>query len=108
MSPTQLTLKELKKNGYLPAIVEKYNRFAKVRQDAWGVVDIICLGKGEILFIQCTTDTGGQFAKHKEKIEKSPNRRKILESGARFELWAWKKAGKYGKRKVYEVRKYIL
>ena len=56
-SPTQLSIKYLKDQGYTVAIVEHYNYFAKIRQDLFGFIDIIALKGKETLAIQTTTAT---------------------------------------------------
>jgi len=54
-SPTQLTLKKWRKAGYLCAVVEKWNMHAKIRQDLFGCIDVIAIGPGETVGIQCTS-----------------------------------------------------
>jgi len=54
-SPTQLSLKKLRDEGYTVAIVEHWNAFARIRQDLFGFIDIIALRGNETLAIQTTT-----------------------------------------------------
>ena len=51
-SPTQLTLKKWRKAGYNAAVVERYNPHAKVLQDLFGFVDVLCVGHGETVAMQ--------------------------------------------------------
>jgi len=37
-SPTQRTLKKLRDEVYLAQVVEKWNAFAKIRQDLFGII----------------------------------------------------------------------
>jgi hypothetical protein len=56
-SPTQLSLKKLKDEGYLVAITEHWNPFARIRQDMFGFCDIMAIRDKEILFVQTTSAT---------------------------------------------------
>lgn len=42
-SPTQRSLKALRDTGYRAQVVEKYNQFARVRQDLFGIIDIVAI-----------------------------------------------------------------
>ena len=55
MSPTQLTLRELRRLGYRAEVVEKWNPHAFVRQDLFGIIDVLAVGHGETIGVQCTT-----------------------------------------------------
>ncbi len=106
-SPTQLSLAELRKRGYMAAVVEKFNSFIKIRQDLWGFGDILAVHpiKKDFLIIQATPDTGGQFSKHKMKCEEKRDKIDIWkQAGGRFEIWAWAKKGKAKTRKLWTVR----
>jgi hypothetical protein len=57
-SPTQRTLKRLKDSGNYPlvSIVEKWNPFAKIRQDLFGIIDLLAIdNKGNTVGIQVTS-----------------------------------------------------
>ncbi len=55
MSPTEKTLAWMRKNGYFATVVERWNSFAGLRQDLYGVIDVIGLKKGETLAVQATS-----------------------------------------------------
>ena len=60
MSPTQRSLKMMRERGYLCAITEHWNPFAKIRQDLFGFIDILCVGEcdyddANIICVQTTT-----------------------------------------------------
>ena len=104
MSPTQRTLAELRKRGYIAHIVEKWNPFAKIRQDFGGFADILAY-KPEIpgvLAIQTTSDSN--IANRVAKSSQNSNLRAWLASGASFEVWGWGRKGKRGKRKIWTLR----
>lgn len=55
-SPTQRTLQHLRKAGYpLVQVVEKWNPHARVRQDLFGIIDVLAVGPDGILAVQCTS-----------------------------------------------------
>lgn len=57
-SPMQLSLKLMRDEGCRCGIVEKWNPFAKVRQDLFGFGDILALARGkprEAIIVQTTT-----------------------------------------------------
>ena len=92
LSPTQRTIRELKKMGRTCGIVEKWNSFAKIRQDLFGIIDIIALDpiRG-VVGIQCT---GQAFSEHYKKLteEKAQETMDWLETpGTALELWGWRK-----------------
>ena len=58
ISPTQRTLKKLRDSGDYPlvAIVERWNAFAKLRQDLFGIIDLLAVdSKGNTVGIQVTS-----------------------------------------------------
>ena len=54
MTPTQRSLKYLREQGYTVAIVERWNAFAKIRQDLFGFIDLLAIKPGETLAVQTT------------------------------------------------------
>jgi hypothetical protein len=54
-SPTQLTLKWLRDEGYLAEVVEKWLPGANIRKDLWGWCDIVAIREGETVAVQCTS-----------------------------------------------------
>lgn len=79
MSPTQLTLRYLREQGYYAEVTEKWNAFARIRQDLLGFIDVIGIRPKEILGVQTTSASNA-----------SARIRKITEL-ATYPLW--KKAG---------------
>ena len=55
-SPTQLSLKLLKEQGYTVDISGYWNSFARKRKDLFQICDIVALGDNEIIFVQTTTN----------------------------------------------------
>ncbi len=58
VSPTQRTLKRLRDSGDYPlvSIVERWNAFAKIRQDLFGIIDLLAIDSdGNTVGIQVTS-----------------------------------------------------
>lgn len=111
-SPTQRTLTYLRKQGYMVGIVEKYNRFAHVRQDLFNFIDLVAVLPGEkgCLAVQATAGYG-DVNRRVEKIRDLPlvelsgkkrHRAKVwLRAGNRILVIGWNKKGARGKRKTW-------
>lgn len=89
ISPTELTLRKLRADGYTAQVVEHWNSFARVRQDLFGVVDVIGLRGEETLAVQATSATN--VSARIRKIADAPALPAIREAGWRFEVWGWRK-----------------
>ena len=73
VSPTQRTLKRLKDSGDYPLVqvVEHWNSFARIRQDLFGIIDILAIDhKGVVTALQVTSysNVGARV----KKITESP------------------------------------
>lgn len=106
-SPTQRTLAEFKKLGYPAQVVERWNQYARVRVDLFGVIDVVAIatsysGPGAILGVQACSGT--DHAKRRAKILAENRARLWVEAGGRLELWSWSKRGDRGKRKTWTLR----
>ncbi|TKB74201.1 MAG: hypothetical protein E8D46_10140 [Nitrospira sp.] len=106
MSPTQRSLAHLKTLGYQAKVVEKWNPFAKIRQDVFGA-DVLALKSGEpVLVIQATT--GSNHAARRVKLEEGGFIQLWHGSGATVEIWSWSQQGPRGKRKTWLLRREAL
>src|SRR5271165_1914348 len=99
-SPTQRSLKLMRDRGYLCQVTEKWNPFAKVRQDLLGFGDILAIGiienihkgrGGEIILIQTTSYSN--MSARKTKILESKNAHLWVFCGGKILLHGWKKKG---------------
>lgn len=90
-SPTQRSLKYLRAEGYICQIVEKWNPFAKIRQDLYGWIDIVCVGKDQILGVQTTSYPNGAARLKKASLA---TRRELKIAEEKLEaLIKWHQAG---------------
>jgi hypothetical protein len=101
-SPTQRTLKEMRKRGYeLVQVVEHWNPFAKRRMDLFGIADIVCVGgpNDEIVAVQTTSDDN--VSKRITKINDSQAIDILRKVGIRVLVHGWRKVkGRYVLREV--------
>jgi hypothetical protein len=88
-SPTQLTLKRLREEGYLCQVVEHYNFFAKIRQDLFGFVDVIGVRENETIAVQATSYSN--VSARVKKIADHENIPMVRKAGWRIEVWGWHK-----------------
>ena len=87
VSPTQRSLALLREQGYLCEIVEHWNPWAKIRQDLFGLGDILAIRDGETLLVQ-TTSRSNMSARVK-KISESEVLPVILRAGWKIQVHGW-------------------
>ena len=99
MSPTQRSLKYLRDEGYLVAIVEHWQPFARIRKDLWGWADLLAIKRGEVLAVQVTSEG---VANRVAKVTNSETIGRVREAGIRVEVHGWRKnsKGRYIQRVV--------
>ena len=108
------TLKLLRDRGWMAAMVERWNPYVKIRQDLFGLFDIIALGPRDVVpgfgrniwGVQCTSNDS--VAKHIEKMRRSPNYSEWLNRGGRILVVGWAKKGARGERKLWTPREIEL
>lgn len=100
MSPTQRSLAHMRKLGYRAAITERWNPWAKVRNDLFGIVDVLCVGNGETVAVQCTS--GSNVSSRVAKIAESEHISELRKAGWKVVVQGWRKnaAGKWTLREV--------
>lgn len=99
-SPTQRTLAKLKADGYLCAVVEKWNPHAKIRQDLFGIIDVLGIKDGETIGVQATS--GSNVSARVQKIADSSHTDALRRAGWRLVVHGWRKGsnGRYTLREV--------
>jgi len=88
-SPTTRTLGRLRRQGWRAAVVERWNPHARIRQDLWGVLDIVAIRPGETLGIQCTS--ASNMARRVRKLARSQAVDDLLKAGWAVQVWGWRK-----------------
>lgn len=88
-SPTQRSLEKLRAEGYLCQIVERWNPHVRIRQDLFGIGDILAIREGETLLVQTTSR--GNVAARVTKIQESEHLDKILAAGWKITVHGWGK-----------------
>lgn len=86
-TPTQRTLAEMRKRGYVCEVTEKWNPFARIRQDLFGFIDVLCLGDGEIIGVQATS--AGNVSARVKKIADHENVCAVRKAGMRLLVHGW-------------------
>ena len=89
VTPTARSLKFLREEGYLPAVVESFNSFTKQRKDLFNFIDIVALRKDETLAIQATSRSN--ISSRVKKIAESEHVGAVREANWRIEVWGWAK-----------------
>ena len=102
-SPTQRTIAELKKRGYMTAITERWNPYAHIRQDLYGIIDVLAVSPSLGTLGVQTTSTSNLSARVK-KCRESAEVGILLAAGWHIECWGWSKKGERGRRKVWTLR----
>jgi hypothetical protein len=103
MTPTARTLQQLRKEGYVCQVVEKWNPYARIRQDLFGFIDIVAIRDQQILGVQATSATNVSARIHKALA--CPHLAAWLKANARFEVWGWSKKGPRGQTKHWQFSK---
>lgn len=104
MTPTQRSLKLLRSEGWLVAVVEKWNSHVKIRQDLFGFGDLLAVRGDLVMLVQTTS--GSNVAARRQKIIDTPASATWLAGVWReIEIHGWRKVGARGKRKLWECRR---
>ena len=90
-SPTQLTLKYLRDEGYTAQVVEHFNMFAHVRQDLFGCIDVVGIKAGEIGVVGIQTTSRANMSARFKKSIAIPALKVWCASGNKFFIHGWAK-----------------
>ena len=107
MIPTQRSLEALREAGYLATIVERWNPFAKIRQDLFGFCDLLCVSPSRG-FLAVQTTSGSNVSARIAKIKAEPRAGIFLAAGGKIVVHGWRKIGERGKRKTWQCRVEII
>lgn len=102
-SPAQRSLDLLRGEGWFVAVTERWNPFAKVRQDLFGFIDVLAMKSDILLAVQTTS--GEHVAERVQKIRETQAASLWLESPNRLiVVHGWRRVGERGKRKLWDCR----
>ena len=99
-TPTQRSLKHMRDQGYLCEVTERWNQWAKVRQDLFNFVDILCIKDGKTVAVQTTSYSN--ISARIKKIQGLDSYPIIKSAGWEIVVHGWKK-DKSGRWMVREV-----
>jgi len=89
-SPTQRSIKMLKEDGWAVAIVERWNPYARIRQDLFGFADLVAIKEDQpAMFVQTTS--GSNLAARRHKILENKEAHIALKAGIVIEIHGWRK-----------------
>jgi len=101
-SPTQRSLAHLRKTCQLVQVVEHWNQFAHIRQDLFGIIDILAIRDGQTIGVQSTS--GSNVSARIDKMANSPAIEHLRKAGWVLLVHGWRKVGAAGKRKLWDLR----
>jgi hypothetical protein len=90
----------LRERGFQAQVVERWNPHARVRQDLFGIVDIVAVGQGCTIAVQTTSYSN--VSSRVQKIRQAEVLPVLLDSGWVVWVHGWHKVG--GRWKCREVR----
>jgi hypothetical protein len=88
-SPTQRTLKHLRKLGYLAEVTEKTIPRVFTKKDLFGFIDVLAIRDGEVLGVQATS--GSNMAARIDKITNHENVAAVRKANIRIVVHGWRK-----------------
>jgi len=115
-SPTARSLQYCRDQGWTAGVVERWIERSRTRLDLFGVIDLIVLAdwysdgdllvrdsRMRIIGVQATSSSN--HAARRTKAVAEPRLREWLETGARYEVWSWRKYAKPVERKYWRLRR---
>lgn len=101
LTPTQLSLRSMRELGYSVDVVERWVSQPPPghRRDLFGIIDVLAVGRGETVAIQCTAD--GSVSSRVRKIADAEALPNLREAGWKIVVHGWRKQG--GRWVVREV-----
>lgn len=99
-TPTARTLAKLRKEGWRPWVVEKWNGHTKTRLDLYNIGDVLAIRGTETLLVQATSYSN--VSSRVKKIAESEHIAAIREAGWRVEVWGWHKVGRFWQARIVD------
>lgn len=88
-SPTTRSKAHLEKLGYRVAVVERWNPHVRIRQDLFGIIDLLAIREGETLAVQTTS--ASNMSSRIRKIAESDATPHVRGAGWRIVVHGWRK-----------------
>lgn len=92
-SPTQRSLEMLRKQGWLVAVVERWNPHARIRQDLFGFGDLLAVSADQKLFLIVQTTSATNFSARRTKVLSNESAHEWLRAGGLVAVHGWQKKG---------------
>lgn len=93
-SPTVLSLRHLRDDGWTAEVVERWIPGANIRRDLFGFIDILAIKAGDVLAVQTTS--AANVSARVRKIAESEHIGTIRDAGWSIHVHGWaKRAGRW-------------
>ena len=100
-SPTQLSLKHIRKTCDCVQVVEVWNSFTRTRKDLFGFIDILALEGETTIAIQSTS--WANVSARAKKIAESPLVGFVRDAGWKIVIHGWRKNPKNNRYELKEL-----
>jgi len=100
-SPTQLSLALMRKDCDLVQVVEKWNPHARIRQDLFGIIDILCIRNGETIAVQSTSWSNTKS--RETKMIESESLQHLRDANWKIIIHGWRKNKKTNRYEHKEI-----
>jgi hypothetical protein len=97
-------LKLLRREGYTVAVVERWNAFARRRQDLFGFIDLVAV-HDERGIVGVQTTSAHNLRARIAKIQNEPQALAWLRAGGRIEVHGWRRSKPGSRRKEWVVER---
>lgn len=91
VSPTQNSLKWLRKNGYIAEVVEKWIPVANIRKDLFGCIDIVAVHKERPETVGVQVTSYSNISARRKKAEGLEDIKTWRAAGNQFVIHGWQK-----------------
>jgi hypothetical protein len=99
VTPTGRSLVYLRRLGFTAAVVERWLPRVQLRQDLFGVADVLAFHPRDRLFLLVQVTTAGHVAHRLAKAKGRPELAAWLRAGGRVEIHGWQqRAGRWPRR----------
>lgn len=89
MSPTARTLKKLRDEGWIAAVVERRNPSGFNTHDLFGFIDVLAIRDGETLAVQTTS--GSNVSARVKKVAEAEHVAAVRKAGWAIHVHGWRK-----------------